>query len=583
MRWPDDRGSVRLTSVCASLYDSTLEHRSILQAAPAFFEARSSGPDDTRMAQAHQQRSGLEAHGFSNVARVYWNLSVPALYEEAVQRREGLLAAEGPLVCRTGQHTGRSPNDKFIVREPSSDAKVWWSKVNRPIDPRYFDSLHQRLLNYGEGRELFVQDCYAGADPRYRLPIRIITEQAWHSLFAKHMFIDVPQAIGMPAHAPDFTVIDMPGLRADPAHHGTNSEVFILVNFAKKLVLIGGTSYAGEIKKSIFTVMNYLLPLRNVLSMHCSANVGPAGDVALFFGLSGTGKTTLSSDPERRLIGDDEHGWSQEGVFNIEGGCYAKMIRLSAEAEPQIYATTRRFGTVLENVKMDATTRRLDLDDDALTENTRGAYPLEFIENSVASGRAGHPRNIVMLTADAFGVLPPLARLSPAGAMYHFLSGYTAKVAGTERGVTEPKATFSTCFGAPFMVLHPGVYAKFLGNRIARHETRVWLVNTGWTGGPYGTGMRIKIVHTRAMIRAALSGLLDDVAYVLDTTFNLEVPQACPGIPTEVLNPRHTWRDPRAYDGQARKLARMFVDNFKAFEGDVAPDVKAAGPRIPAD
>jgi phosphoenolpyruvate carboxykinase (ATP) len=378
---------------------------------------------------------------------------------------------------------------------------------------------------------------------------------------------------------PEFTVIDMPGLHADPPQHGTNSEVFILLNFAKKLVLIGGTSYAGEIKKSIFTVMNYLLPLRNVLSMHCSANVGREGDVALFFGLSGTGKTTLSSDPERNLIGDDEHGWSEDGVFNIEGGCYAKMIRLSAEAEPQIYSTSKRFGTVLENVKMDAATRRLDLNDDSLTENTRGAYPLEFIENSVASGQAGHPRNIVMLTADAFGVLPPVARLTPAGAMYHFLSGYTAKVAGTEKGVTEPKATFSTCFGAPFMVLHPTVYAKFLGEKIARHNASVWLVNTGWTGGPYGVGTRLKIAHTRAMIHAALSGQLDQVPYGTDHLFNLAVPQSCPGVPPEVLKPRSTWKDQTAYDEQARKLARMFAENFKTFEADAAADVKAAGPR----
>jgi phosphoenolpyruvate carboxykinase (ATP) len=374
-------------------------------------------------------------------------------------------------------------------------------------------------------------------------------------------------------------VIDMPGLHAEPANHGTHSDVFILLNFAKKLVLIGGSSYAGEIKKSIFTVMNYLLPLRNVLSMHCSANVGREGDVALFFGLSGTGKTTLSSDPDRNLIGDDEHGWSEDGVFNIEGGCYAKMIRLSEEAEPQIYATTRRFGTVLENVKMDAATRVLDLDDDSLTENTRGAYPLEFIDNWVPSGQAGHPRNIVMLTADAFGVLPPVARLTPAGAMYHFLSGYTAKVAGTEKGVTEPKATFSTCFGAPFMVLHPTVYAKFLGERIARHDVRVWLVNTGWTGGPYGTGTRMKIGHTRAMIHAALSGQLDNVPYEVDQVFNLAVPTSVPGVPPEVLKPRNTWKDGVAYDEQARKLARMFRENFQTFEGDAAADVTAAGPR----
>ena len=525
-----------------------------------------------------QQATGLEEHGIQNVARVYWNLSVPALYEEAVRRREALMAAEGPLVCRTGQHTGRSPNDKFIVREPSSEDKVWWSKVNRPIEPQFFDALHRRMANYVEGRELFVQECFAGADPRYRLRIRIITEQAWHSLFARHMFIDLPDAGDRPAHTPDFTVIDMPGLHADPSANGTNSEVFILLNFARKLVLIGGTSYAGEIKKSIFTVMNYVLPLRNVLSMHCSANVGAGGDVALFFGLSGTGKTTLSSDPQRRLIGDDEHGWSEDGVFNIEGGCYAKMIRLSAEAEPQIYSITKRFGTVLENVKMDAASRQLDLDDDSLTENTRGAYPLNYIENAVPSGQSGHPRNIVMLTADAFGVLPPIARLSPGGAMYHFLSGYTAKVAGTERGVTEPKATFSTCFGAPFMVLHPTVYATFLGEKIARHDTRVWLVNTGWTGGPYGTGSRMKIAHTRAMIGAALAGGLDHAEYERDAVFNLDVPRSCPGVPPEVLRPRDTWRRPSDYDQQAHKLARMFAENFKTFEDDAAPEVKAAGP-----
>ena len=531
------------------------------------------------MAQAQQQETGLEGHGIVNVARVYWNLSIPALYEEAVRRREALISADGPLVCRTGQHTGRSPNDKFIVREPSSEDKVWWSKVNRAIDPAQFDAVHQRMLNYCEGKELFVQDCYAGADPAYRLPVRIITEQAWHSLFAKHMFIDVPGAGGGPVHTPEFTVIDMPGLTADPKVHGTNSEVFVLLNFAKKLVLIGGTSYAGEIKKSIFTVMNYLLPLRNVMSMHCSANVGPEGDTALFFGLSGTGKTTLSSDHERQLIGDDEHGWSEAGIFNIEGGCYAKMIKLSADAEPQIYGTTRRFGTVLENVRMDANTRRLDLDDASLTENTRGAYPLEFIDNSVPSGQGGHPRNIVMLTADAFGVLPPIARLSPAGAMYHFLSGYTAKVAGTEKGVTEPKATFSTCFGAPFMVLHPTVYAKFLGERIARHDAKVWLVNTGWTGGAYGVGSRMKISHTRAMIKAALSGQLDNVKYAVDPFFNLEVPQSVPGVPSEVLNPRNTWKNTAEYDEQAAKLARMFTDNFKTFEAEAAPDVAAAGPK----
>jgi phosphoenolpyruvate carboxykinase (ATP) len=527
-----------------------------------------------------EQESGLEAHGIENVARVYWNLSVPALCEEAVRRREGLMAEGGPLVCRTGQHTGRSPNDKFIVQESSSEAHVWWGKVNRPIEATHFDELHGQLVRYLEGKELFVQDCFAGADPDYRLPIRVITENAWHSLFARHMFIRGENHERLRHAQPGFTVIDAPGFHASPGRHGTNSEVFILVHLGRRVVLIGGTSYAGEIKKSIFTVMNYLLPLRDVLSMHCSANVGPSGDVALFFGLSGTGKTTLSSDPERRLIGDDEHGWSDKGVFNIEGGCYAKMIRLSATAEPQIYSTTRRFGTVLENVRMDAVSRRLDLDDESLTENTRGAYPLDFIDNAEPSGQAGHPRNIIMLTADAFGVLPPIARLTPAGAMYHFLSGYTAKVAGTEKGVTEPKATFSTCFGAPFMVLHPTVYARFLGERIARHEARVWLVNTGWTGGPYGVGSRMEIAHTRAMIYAALAGALDSVPYERDRTFNLEVPTRCPGVPEEVLKPRGTWKDGAAYDAQAGRLAGMFVDNFKTFDAEASRDVKAAGPKV---
>jgi phosphoenolpyruvate carboxykinase (ATP) len=529
---------------------------------------------------SHLQESGLEIPGVPNLARIHRNLSVPALYEEAVRRREGLIAAEGPIVCRTGQHTGRSPNDKFIVDEPSSRGHVWWGKVNRPIGEDRFDAIHRQMLGSLEGREVYVLDAYAGADPRYRLPIRVVTEMAWHNLFARHLFINEPDAGVRATLNPEFTVIDVPSFTADPAGHGTNSEVFILLHLGRKLVLIGGTSYAGEIKKSIFTVMNYLLPLRNVMSMHCSANVGRSGDVALFFGLSGTGKTTLSSDPERQLIGDDEHGWSEDGVFNIEGGCYAKMIRLSAEAEPQIHATTRRFGTVLENVCLEQDTRRLDLDNDSLTENTRGAYPLAFIENSIPAGVAGHPRNIVMLTADAFGVMPPIARLTPAAAMYHFLSGYTAKVAGTEKGVTEPRATFSTCFGAPFMVWHPNVYAKFLGEKIARHDVRVWLVNTGWTGGPYGVGARMKIGHTRQMIHAALSGALERVKYTSDSVFNLEVPTTCPGVPSDVLRPRSTWRDTAAYDAQARKLAHMFVENFQAYQEEVEPEVRAAGPRV---
>jgi phosphoenolpyruvate carboxykinase (ATP) len=526
-----------------------------------------------------ERKVGLEAVGIEGAAAVHWNLGIAALYEEAVRRREGVISADGPLVCSTGQHTGRSPNDKFIVCEASSEQHVAWGKVNRPIDAPSFDGVLARMQASMRGKELFVQDCWAGADPAYRLPIRVITERAWHSLFARHLFIPEADPAARLAHQPEFTVIDVPSFTARASVDHTNSETFILVNFAKRLVLIGGTNYAGEIKKSIFTVMNYLLPLRDVMPMHCSANIGEAGDVALFFGLSGTGKTTLSSDVHRRLIGDDEHGWSADGVFNFEGGCYAKMIRLSQEAEPQIYATTRRFGTVLENVTCDPVTRALDLNDDRVTENTRGAYPLEFISNAVAARRGGHPATVVMLTADAFGVLPPIARLTPAAAMYHFLSGYTAKVAGTERGVTEPKATFSTCFGAPFMVWDPNVYAKLLGARIATHQARVWLVNTGWTGGPFGVGSRMKIAHTRAMINAALAGALDGVAYTTDPIFNLSVPSSCPGVPAEVLNPRTTWADKAAYDAQARKLATMFVENFKTFAATASADVKDAGPR----
>jgi phosphoenolpyruvate carboxykinase (ATP) len=528
------------------------------------------------MSTGVERARGLERDGITT-DRARWNLSAAALYEEAVRRDEGLIAADGPLACRTGQHTGRSPNDKFVVREPSSEAEIAWGKVNSPMESAQFDLLHRDLLSSLAGKDLFVLDCFAGADPKYRLAVRIINELAWHNLFCRNLFLDDPAAAR--AREPQFTVIDAPNFKADLKRHGTNSEVVIAVNFAKKLVLVGGSSYAGEMKKSIFTVLNYLLPLQNVLSMHCSANVGASGDVALFFGLSGTGKTTLSSDPERRLIGDDEHGWSDRGVFNFEGGCYAKTIRLSAEAEPQIYATTRRFGTVLENVVIDPDTRQLNLDDDRYTENTRAAYPISFIDNAVASGQGGHPENIVMLTADAFGVLPPISRLTPAGAMYHFLSGYTAKVAGTEKGVTEPKATFSTCFGAPFLPLAPSRYARMLGEKIARHKARVWLVNTGWTGGPYGVGKRMKIGHTRAMIRAALSGALDNVAYEKDAIFNMDIPTRCPDVPAEVLKPRSTWSKGAEYDAQAARLARMFVENFKTFEGDVDPKVVAAGPK----
>jgi phosphoenolpyruvate carboxykinase (ATP) len=522
---------------------------------------------------------GLEEHGIRTSRPIHRNLGTAALYEHAIRRQEGELAAEGPLVCRTGAHTGRSPNDKFVVREPASEGHIAWGKVNRPFELTHFESLKRDMVAHLAERELFVQDLYAGADPTYRLPVRFVQEHAWHSLFVRNLFI-VPPAADLADFVPQFTVITAPGFRASPERHGTRSDVAIVVNMGTREVLIAGTSYAGENKKSIFTVLNYLLPLQGVLSMHCSANIGTHGDTALFFGLSGTGKTTLSSDPQRQLIGDDEHGWSDDGVFNFEGGCYAKMIRLSAEAEPQIYATTRRFGTVLENVIIDPATRDLSLDDASLTENTRGAYPISFIDNAVPSGRGGHPQNIVMLTADAFGVLPPIARLTPEAAMYHFLSGYTAKVAGTEKGVKDPSATFSTCFGAPFLPLNPNVYARALGERIARYQSRVWLVNTGWTGGAFGVGRRMSISHTRAMISAALAGQLDTVSYQRHPIFNLEMPLSCPDVPSSVLDPRSTWADSAAYDQQAMKLATMFVDNFKAFEGDVDRAVVDAGPRV---
>ena len=525
------------------------------------------------------RKVGLDAVGIARAGNAHWNLSVAALYEEALRRGEGTLSKDGALVCSTGKYTGRSPNDKFVVKEASSENHVDWGKVNKPLDSAKFDGLHKRMMEYANDKDLFVLDAYAGADPEYRLPVRIVTEMAWHNLFVRNMFIPETDPAKQLAHEPQFTVIDIPSFKADPAVDGTASDTFIALSFDRKMILVGGTQYAGEMKKSIFTVLNYMLPLRDTMPMHCSANVGEAGDSALFFGLSGTGKTTLSSDPHRGLIGDDEHGWSANGIFNFEGGCYAKTIKLSAEAEPQIYATTKRFGTVLENVVMDAVTRTVDFDDASKTENTRCSYPLSFIDNSVPSGQAGHPLNVVMLTADAFGVLPPIARLSPDAAQYHFLSGYTAKVAGTERGVTEPTPIFSTCFGAPFMVWDPNVYAKLLGDRIAKHNVKVWLVNTGWTGGPYGVGKRMKIAYTRAMITAALAGKLNDVAYERDPIFNLDVPTSCPDVPAEVLKPKNTWADAAAYDAQAEKLATMFKENFKRFEATASAAVKAAGPK----
>jgi phosphoenolpyruvate carboxykinase (ATP) len=519
----------------------------------------------------------LESLGVRAPRSVQWNLSAAALCEEAVRRQEGLIAEGGALTVRTGQYTGRSPDDRFVVKEPSFEKRIDWGGANRPFDAGAFDRLKVRVLAHLEGKDLFVQDCFVGAESAYRLQVRVVTECAWQGLFARNMFIR-PDRDALASHRPQFTVVAAPGFRADPTRDGTRSEAFILLHFAQRLVLIGGTSYAGEIKKSLFSVMNTLLPPQGVLSMHASANVGPKGDVAVFFGLSGTGKTTLSADPTRTLIGDDEHGWSDRGVFNLEGGCYAKVIHLSAEAEPEIHATTRRFGTVLENVVCDPGTRRLDLDDPSLTENTRAAYPLPFIPNASATGVAGHPSHIIMLTADAFGVMPPVARLSSAQAMYHFLSGYTAKLAGTERGVTAPKATFSAGFGAPFMTLPPAVYAALLGQKISRHHAQVWLVNTGWTGGPYGEGKRMSIAHTRAILRAILEGRLEGVPTDPDPVFGLGIPRECPDVPREVLTPRATWESPAAYDAKARELAGRFAENFKAFAAQAGAGIAAAGP-----
>ncbi len=517
--------------------------------------------------------------GLKNLGNVYWNLSTPALYEEAVRRREGWISHLGPLVVHTGHHTGRSPNDKFVVREPSSESRIAWGKINRPMEEEKFNALYAKFCAFFQGRDVFVQNLYGGADPRYRIPVRVVTDHAWHNLFARNLLLQPPAPV---IHtSPDtFTIIDSPRFHASPEVDGTNSEVFIVINFARRIAIIGGTTYAGEIKKSVFTVLNYLLPDQGVFPMHCSANAGNGGDTALFFGLSGTGKTTLSADPGRFLIGDDEHGWSNEGIFNFEGGCYAKVIRLSAEAEPDIYRTTRAFGTVLENVIIDSDSRFTDLNDGTLTENTRAAYPLTHIANHVPSGMGGHPKNIVMLTCDAFGVMPPIAKLTPDQAMYHFLSGYTAKVAGTEKGVgNEPQTTFSTCFGAPFMPLQPTVYATMLGERISRHASDTWLVNTGWSGGPFGLGLRMKIGYTRAMIRAALGGQLASVPTMEDPVFGLHFPAVCPEVPAEILNPRNTWKDKSQYDAKARELAEKFRRNFEQFAQESSAGVRSAGPR----
>jgi phosphoenolpyruvate carboxykinase (ATP) len=535
------------------------------------------------IARVRKADYNLSNHGVGNLRLAYWNLPTEALYEEAVFRGEGATTAGGPFVVNTGKHTARSANDKFVVREASSEGHVWWGQYNRPFAAEKFEVLYDRMLGFLEGRDVFVQDVYAGADEKYRLPVRIVTESAWQAMFVRNMFL-VPESLEeYKRFVPEFTILGLPDFKGMPAVDNTASDTFICLSFEKKLAIIGNTAYAGELKKSVFTILNYLLPLEGVLSMHCSANVNPAdaNDVALFFGLSGTGKTTLSADPTRRLIGDDEHGWSDEGVFNFEGGCYAKVIGLSASAEPEIHATTRMFGTILENVCYDPVTRYIDLDDDTLTENTRASYPLEFIDNALPEKRAGHPKNIIFLTCDASGVMPPIARLSPDQALYQFISGYTSKIAGTEVGLRdEPEITFSACFGGPFMVHHPARYAELLKGKIERYGVKCWLVNTGWVGGPYGIGKRISIRYTRALLSAALTGQLERVSYTKDPVFGFEVPNACPEVPADVLDPASSWPDGNDYKKKYRQLAERFIDNFKKFESPAAKEIVTAGPHI---
>src|SRR5688572_21068275 len=519
-----------------------------------------------------ERAHGLEALGILRSGRVHWNLSPAALYEEALRRGEGILAAEGPLVCKTGQHTGRSPNDKFVVSEPSSERHVHWGNVNRPVEEAKFEALHKDMMAYLQDKDLYVLDAWAGTDTKYKLPIRVVNEFAWHNLFARNMFLPETDPAKRAAHRPEFTVIDAPNFKSDPTRHGTRSDVFVFVHFGKKVVLIGGTHYAGEIKKSIFTILNYTLPLQGVLSMHCSANIGKDGDTALFFGLSGTGKTTLSADPERRLIGDDEHGWSDRGVFNIEGGCYAKCIKLSQEGEPQIWNAIR-FGSVLENVVLDPVTRVPDYDSAAKTENTRVTYPVSYIPGAVIPSVGGHPKNVIFLTADAFGVLPPVSKLSREQAQYYFINGYTSKLAGTEAGVTEPTPNFSACFGGPFLPRPPMVYADMLAKKIDKHGLDVWLLNTGWTGGAYGVGGRFKLAYTRAFVTAILNGSLRNVKFETHPIFGLQMPTSAPGVPDEVLNPRNTWKDKAAYDEKAKQLAKLFRENDGKFK--IAERVRA--------
>jgi phosphoenolpyruvate carboxykinase (ATP) len=534
-------------------------------------------------AQAGSRRGdyGLDNIGLSNLGKVYWNLSTEALYEEAVFRGEARISSGGPLIVNTGKHTARAANDKFIVRESTTEENIWWGQYNRPYPQEKFNELYSRMQGYLQGRDVFVQDCYGGADPDYQLPVRIITEYAWHSHFARNMFIKPQTTEEYRRLNPEFTVISVPGFKAFPQIDQTPSETFIVLNFDQKLCIIGNTGYGGEIKKTIFTVLNYLLPMNDgVMTMHCSANMGKGGDVALFFGLSGTGKTTLSADPNRMLIGDDEHGWSDNGIFNFEDGCYAKVIKLSESAEPQIYACTQRFGTILENVVYDPITRLIDLDDPTLTENTRASYPLDYIENAVLEKRGGHPKNIIFLTCDASGVFPPIAKLSAEQAMYHFISGYTSKVAGTEIGLRdEPEITFSACFGGPFMVHKPAYYADLLKRKIDRYGVTCWMVNTGWVGGPYGVGKRISIHYTRNLLKAVLDGKLESVEFYSDPVFGFQVPSSCEGVSPEVLYPAKAWINEEDYWKKYRQLASRFNDNFKKFELTISKEILAAGPK----
>jgi phosphoenolpyruvate carboxykinase (ATP) len=521
---------------------------------------------------------GLENHGLYNLRNVYWNISPPELVEQAVLRKEGELVNLGALVVNTGYHSGRSPHDKYFVQHGEEDKEVFWNSDNKPIAPKYANQLYQKLIAYLQGRDVFVKDMMVGAHPEYALPIRVVSEKAFAGLFSHDLFLRLPKE-KLEKHIPEFTILHCPDLHADPKTDGTVSSTFVLVDLHKKLILIGNSGYAGEIKKSIFTIMNFLLPRKGVMSMHCSANLGKDGDAALFFGLSGTGKTTLSSDPNRFLIGDDEHGWAEDGVFNFEGGCYAKVIRINPKYEPIIYQATRKFGTLLENVVVDPETRLPDFDSSALTENTRAAYPIDFVDNHVPEGRGGHPKNVFFLTADAFGVLPPISKLSTPQASYYFLAGYTSKLAGTEVGLgKEPQATFSMCFGAPFMPLSPGIYADLLGKKIEQHNVNVWLVNTGWTGGPYGIGHRFELPYTRAIITSALEGELEQVPMHQEPFFKLWIPESCTNVPSEVLNPRNTWEDKEAYDRAANELTKRFAKNFEQFKGVVSEEIYQAGP-----